>query len=146
MERQRRIIFFFFFIDQTIAPITRNFFSIARRSYRKLYLPKRSCIYSDPRRPQSHKSWLNSSSYPRDTRILPMKGQGESLLEQLRFWISIAMKLHVLENDAICRLLIYVEEIITAAIQTIVLERINCIAKMIADRSISASNRLQKYI
>lgn len=74
-----------------------------------------------------------------------MKGQGESLLEQLRFWISIAMKLHVLENDAICRLLIYVEEI-TAAIQTIVLERINCIAKMIADRSISASNRLQKYI
>lgn len=52
-----------------------------------------------------------------------MKGQGESLLEQLRFWISIAMKLHVLENDAICRLLIYVEEI-TAAIQTIVLERI----------------------
>lgn len=75
-----------------------------------------------------------------------MKGQGESLLEQLRFWISIAMKLHVLENDAICRLLIYVEEIITAAIQTIVLERINRIAKMIADRSISASNRLQKYI
>lgn len=74
-----------------------------------------------------------------------MKGQGESLLEQLRFWISIAMKLHVLENDAICRLLIYVEEI-TAAIQTIVLERINRIAKMIADRSISASNRLQKYI
>lgn len=75
-----------------------------------------------------------------------MKGQGESLLEQLRFWISIAMKLHVLENDAICRLLIYVEEI-TAAIQTIVLERINrIIAKMIADRSISASNRLQKYI
>lgn len=74
-----------------------------------------------------------------------MKGQGESLLEQLRFWISIAMKLHVLENDAICRLLIYVEEI-TAAIQTIVLERIKCIAKMIADRSISASNRLQKYI
>lgn len=74
-----------------------------------------------------------------------MKGQSESLLEQLRFWISIAMKLHVLENDAICRLLIYVEEI-TAAIQTIVLERINRIAKMIADRSISASNRLQKYI
>lgn len=74
-----------------------------------------------------------------------MKGQGESLLEQLRFWISIAMKLHVFENDAICRLLIYVEEI-TAAIQTIVLERINRIAKMIADRSISASNRLQKYI
>lgn len=74
-----------------------------------------------------------------------MKGQGEFLLEQLRFWISIAMKLHVLENDAICRLLIYVEEI-TAAIQTIVLERINRIAKMIADRSISASNRLQKYI
>lgn len=74
-----------------------------------------------------------------------MKGQGESLLEQLRFWISIAMKLHVLENDAICRLLIYVEEI-TAAIQTIVLERINRIAKMIADRPISASNRLQKYI
>lgn len=74
-----------------------------------------------------------------------MKGQGESLLEQLRFWISIAMKLYVLENDAICRLLIYVEEI-TAAIQTIVLERINRIAKMIADRSISASNRLQKYI
>lgn len=74
-----------------------------------------------------------------------MKGQGESLLEQLRFWISIAMKLHVLENDAICRLLIYVEEI-TAAIQTIVLERINRIAKMIANRSISASNRLQKYI
>lgn len=74
-----------------------------------------------------------------------MKGQGESLLEQLRFWISIAMKLHVLENDEICRLLIYVEEI-TAAIQTIVLERINRIAKMIADRSISASNRLQKYI
>lgn len=74
-----------------------------------------------------------------------MKGQGESLLEQLRFWISIAMKLHVLENDAICCLLIYVEEI-TAAIQTIVLERINRIAKMIADRSISASNRLQKYI
>lgn len=74
-----------------------------------------------------------------------MKGQGESLLEQLHFWISIAMKLHVLENDTICRLLIYVEEI-TAAIQTIVLERINRIAKMIADRSISASNRLQKYI
>lgn len=74
-----------------------------------------------------------------------MKGQSESLLEQLRFWISIAMKLHVLENDEICRLLIYVEEI-TAAIQTIVLERINRIAKMIADRSISASNRLQKYI
>lgn len=43
-----------------------------------------------------------------------MKGQGESLLEQLRFWISIAMKLHVLENDAICRLLIYVEEITAA--------------------------------
>lgn len=74
-----------------------------------------------------------------------MKGQGESLHEQLRFWISIAMKLYVFENDAICRLLIYVEEI-TAAIQTIVLERINRIAKMIADRSISASNRLQKYI
>lgn len=84
----------------------RNFFSTARRSRRRPYSSKRSCIYSNSRRPQSHKSWLNSSSYPRDTRILPVKGQGESLLEQLRFWISIAMRLYVLENDAICRLLI----------------------------------------
>lgn len=53
------------------------------------------------------------------------------------------MKLHVLENDAICRLLIYVEEI-TAAIQTIVLERINRIAKMIADRSIYRLEQIAK--